>query len=191
MFSPKSSRSSYEEELQEWADAYPAFVHYWYVSRYFRDMGRTNEAIAALRLAAKYPVISVDRDEEFVPNAFALDAAAFAYQEKQYRLVFSITDCWEADCSYEGESLVFRAAAYLATGSYDEADDSIGRAVHRPGRKLLGPAVDSLRAAIIRRDKSFVFQPGSSVTLDEWNAFPKYDAYQVVPIGVKECEGPG
>ncbi len=58
------------------------------------------------------------------------------------------------------------------------------------GRLLKEKNIDLLiRAlAIIRRDKSFVFQPGSSVTLDEWNAFPKYDAYQVVPIGVKECE---
>ena len=83
-----------EANLRRWVKVYPAFIHWWYLSRFYRDHGDNHRAIAALQEAVKYPLEEVDEDETWVPTAYAFDAAAFAYRQKKFELVLDIADVW-------------------------------------------------------------------------------------------------
>ena len=90
-----NSRPQAESDFRKWAQDNPAFIHWWYLCRYYRDQrDRDDDAIAALQLAVKYPLENIDRDEVMVPAGFAFDAASYAYRQRQYDLVLDIARIW-------------------------------------------------------------------------------------------------
>jgi hypothetical protein len=170
-----------EAELRSFLERHPAFIRYWCLSRYYRDVGRHSDAIGALRLAVKQPLQSIEDESVFVPNAYAFDAAKYAYQQHEYELVIEITNVWSSPhgvYSNPGDDFyVFRAAAELALGHLDKARKDIDFVCnnHR-GSAMWAGNLQELQRAVAAGDRSFVYNPGSLLNIDNWTLFPSSEA---------------
>ncbi|WP_143393236.1 hypothetical protein [Fimbriiglobus ruber] len=177
VFAPPTEVAAAEGRFRSWIDHHPAFIHYWYLARYYRDQGRTADALAALHLAAKYPLEQVDSDAGWVPAAYALDAATFACQRRSPELVLAIATAWSSPrgvYSYQSPEVpAFRAAARLALGQFEEArtEADVVLATSRE-RRMWIDNLDQLDAAVQRRDRSFVYDPGPMCCGWAWSLFP-------------------
>jgi hypothetical protein len=169
-------RKQAEPQFRKWVQAHPAFIHWWYLSRYYRDLGRDSDAVAALHSAVKYPLENVDEDETWVPAAFAFDAASYAYRQKQFGLVLDIARVWSSPrgvCNYFDDDIyAFRAAAELALGQFATAKIDADKVVKAASEHAIwaGHLAELQQAANIQ-DRSFVYDPGSSCGGD-WSLFP-------------------
>jgi tetratricopeptide (TPR) repeat protein len=163
-----------ETQLRAWLDKHPTFIHYWYLYRYYRDIDRHNDAIDALREAVKYPREDRTDDSDFVPDAYAFDAAKYAYQQRQYELVLEITRVWSPRREAESNSAVFQAAAELALGRVDEAKTDIDFFLNKhKGSDLWSENLRELRRAAAAGNRSFVYDPGNLARdIDNWTLFP-------------------
>jgi tetratricopeptide (TPR) repeat protein len=179
MYAPDGERDAAEESLREWAERSPGFVHYWYLARYYRHVGRDADALAALREAATHPLEQVDDDAGRVPHWFAFDAAAYACRQKQPELVLALCDTWarpQGVYNYPSPDLpAFRAAALLALGRSSEATTEFNKVRQESQRRAIWAGnLDALEAAIDRNDASFVYDPGSPYPgFMDWSPFPR------------------
>jgi tetratricopeptide (TPR) repeat protein len=160
---PANEASAAEIRFCSWVKEHPAFIHYWYLARYYRDSGRSRDALEALRQAVKHPLQDVDEDEPLVPTAIAFDAARYACQQKEPTLVLDIVKRWswpQGAYSNPGNDLpAFRAAAELALGQFDEAKKDVAK-VNPMRMAIWAQNLDKLESAIDRKDTSFVYDPG-------------------------------
>ena len=165
--------ASAEREYRAWADHHPSFARYWYLSRYYRERGRHDEAIAALREAAKRSPDSSDPDSAWTSDAYGFDAAAYACQQRQPNLVLDIADVWVDP--YTNESpYAFRAAAELALGRFDAAKAHLDRVVEASKTQgLWAGHLDRLGRAVAAKDRTFVYDPGKLP--GDWVLFPSPD----------------
>jgi tetratricopeptide (TPR) repeat protein len=168
-----------EAQLRSFFEKHPAFIRYWCLSRYYRNLGRHCDAIDALRLAVKQPLEHIEDEGVFVPNAYAFDAAKYAYEQREYELVIDITKVWSSPrgtfSNPGADFYAFRAAAELALGRLDEA----GEHVKSAGRALWAHNVQGLARAVGAGDRSFVYDPGNDlVNTDNWKLFPSSEERQ-------------
>jgi tetratricopeptide (TPR) repeat protein len=178
LLAPPEKTQAAETRFCSWVERHPGFVHYWYLAHYYRSLGRTQDALAALRQGAKYPLEDVDPDAGWVPHAFAFDAASYACRQQDPTLVLAITDTWSSPrgvYNYASPDLpAFRAAAKLALGRIREAraDADTVIATSRT-RAIWAGNLDQLDSAISRKDRSFVYDPGNRCCgLSDWSPFP-------------------
>ena len=165
-----------EKRFRQWVESSPGFVHYWYLAKYYRNLGRSNDAVLALTEAARYPLEQIDDDETWVPHAFAFDAATFACTQKQPDLVLAITDAWSKPrgvYDYQSRDLpAFRAAALLGLGRFQAAKAEVHKVLGMRG--IWAGNLDSLEAAINTKDKMFVYDPGLPYEgFFDWSPFPE------------------
>ncbi|HEY2585191.1 MAG TPA: hypothetical protein VGI81_05450 [Tepidisphaeraceae bacterium] len=175
VMAPPSASSQAEAEFRAWVDAHPTFIHYWYLSRYYRDRGRDKQAVAALRKAVTFSLADTDPDGGWVPDAHAFDAAAYACQQRQPELVLQITSLWEKPrgvYTYHNDNLhAFRAAAELALGRFGEAKVDLDRVVVAGKTQgLWAGNLDQLGRAVAAKDQTFVYQPGKVIS--DWTLLP-------------------
>jgi hypothetical protein len=175
VFAEPDSREEVEAKFRQWVEANPAFIHWWYLCRYYRDRGRDSDAVAALQNAVKYPLESVDEDEGWVPAAFAFDAASYAYQQKQYVLVLEIARVWSSPrgvYSYVSDDMyAFRAAAELALGQFPAAKADADKVVKAAAEHAIwADNLSELQKAAQAEDRDFRYEPGSSG--GDWSLFP-------------------
>jgi tetratricopeptide (TPR) repeat protein len=169
------SRKEAEATFHKWAQDNPAFIHWWYLCRYYRDGGRDSDAVAALQSAVKCPLESVDDDETWVPAAFAFDAASYAYQQKQYELVLDIARVWSSPKGiynyFSDDIYAFRAAAELALGQFAAAKADADKAVEAASKHAIWAThLSELQKAANEHDRDFKYDPGSSGA--NWSLFP-------------------
>jgi hypothetical protein len=165
-----------EKQFHAWVDQHPTFTHYWYLSRFYRDLGRDDDAILALRQGAEFPLQDED-DADVFPTDFTLDAARYAYPHRQHDLVLDITRVWSAfRPQVSGHDFhALRAAAELALGRLAEAKadvDFIAEKIRT--EKMPVENFDELQQAVAAGDRSFVYHYGTSGTqmsLDHWKLF--------------------
>jgi tetratricopeptide (TPR) repeat protein len=176
---PPAESGEAEARFRSWVDRHPAFIHYWYLARYYRDRGRTGDSLAALRQGAKHPLEGVDPDAGWVPRAFAFNAAAYACERGEPGLVLAITDSWASvrgvykSASPDPDLPAFRAAALLALGRFDEARRAADAVLATSReRRIWAGNLDRLDAAIRREDRSFVYDPGDTCRDSAWSLFP-------------------
>jgi tetratricopeptide (TPR) repeat protein len=175
LFADPGSREEAEAAFRKWVEDNPAFIHWWYLCRYYRDTERDIDAVAALRNAVKYPLESVDEDETWVPAAFAFDAARYAYQQKQYTLVLDIARVWSSPrgiYNYVSDDMyAFRAAAELALGDFSAAKADADRVVKAASEHAIwAENLTELQKAAHAEDQSFRYEAGGPPT--EWSPFP-------------------
>jgi hypothetical protein len=172
MFGDEASRSHGKISFAAWVREHPAFIHWCYLSRLYRETAQDAEALDALRQAVKYPLESVDVDECWVPQAFAFDAATFACRQKQYDLVLEITEIWSKPrgvYNYFNDNIyAFRAAAELAQGRFAAAKADAGKAT----RSLGARNIDALQRAAATENRSFRYDA------DPKNEFTNYLPFQ-------------
>ena len=174
---PRPEVTAAEARFRSWVEQHPAFIHYWYLAQFYRDLRRKKDAIAALRQGANYPLEDVDSDAAWVPHAFAFDAARFACKEKEPELVLAITDMWSSPrgtYNYASPDLpAFRAAALLALGRISEARVEADRVLSTSReRRIWAGNLEQLDAAIRREDLSFVYDSGPICCGSDWSLFP-------------------
>ena len=167
-----------EAGLRAWVEKYPTFIHYWYLSRYYRDHGRQDMALDALRNAVKHSLAESDADGTWVPDAHAFDAADFACHQRQPELVLDITRLWALPrgvYNYHNDNLdVFKAAAELQQGHFDEAAADLDTVLKKGNTgSLWAHHLDQLHQAIIAKDKSFTYDAGSPP--GGWTLLPPLD----------------
>jgi len=177
VLAPKSESNTAEERFRCWVDAHPAFIHYWYLARYYRDLGRPRDALAALWKGVDYPLEDVDADAGWVPHVFARDAASFACAQNEPELVLAIVRMWSSPrgtYAYRENDLdAFSAAAKLTLGRFDEAQTDLARAIETARvRPLRAENLRQLERAIRLRDRAFVYDLGEE---REWQLFPQVD----------------
>jgi predicted Zn-dependent protease len=164
-----------EPQFRKWVEAHPAFIHWWYLSRYYRDLGRDNDAAAALRNAIKYPLEMVDQDETWVPQAFAFDAASYAYRQKRYKLVLNIARVWSSPRGiynyFDDDIYAFRAAAELALGQFADAKTDADKVVAAASKNAIwAEHLSELQQAANAKNQAFVYEPGDPC--GDWTLFP-------------------
>ena len=152
-------RAQAEKEFRAWVDQHPTFTHYWYLSRFYCDLGRDDDAILALRQGAKFPLQDED-DADMFPTDFTLDAAKYAYRHRQYDLVLDIMRVWSAfRPQISGHDFhALQAAAELALGRLAEAKadvDFIAEKIRTVGMPVEN--FDELQQAVAAGDRSFVY----------------------------------
>lgn len=176
-FDEQDKRGEAERALCEWFDAHPAFIRYCCLSLYLRELNRPADAIQALRKAVKWPLEDVE-GERYVPSAFAMDAANFAYAQKEYALAVEIATVWSSPQGVHSnpgeEYLVFRAAALLALGKLDEARTDMRTLYSQlKGRtNIWAKNLDALERAVEAGDSAFIYNPGNGAPLRHWEMFP-------------------
>lgn len=154
-----------ESRFRKWVEKHPAFIHFWYLARYYRDRGRIIDALDAIRQGVKHPLEDVGYSV-WVPHAYAFDAATFACRQKEPELVLAITEMW-ADPrgvynSPDDNLPAFRAAAKLALGQFAEARIDADRVIATSRQRAIWARnLDALDSAIRREDRSFVYDPGN------------------------------
>jgi tetratricopeptide (TPR) repeat protein len=176
MLGDGESRKQAEPQLVKWVAAHPAFLHSWYVARYYRESGRDAEAVAALKTAVKSPLEDVDDDAGWVPSAFAFDAASFAYRQKEFELVLDIARVWASPRGtynyFDDNIYAFRAAAELALGQFAAAIADADKAVEaRKQHANWAAHLEALQQAAHAKDQKFIYDPGTAC--GEWELFPK------------------
>ncbi len=174
MLADSNSRPAAEAGLRSWVKANPSFIHWWYLCRYYRENGRDNEALAALENAVKYPLQNIDDDEDWVPAAFAFDAAAYTYQQRQYGLVLEIVRVWASPVGvynyFDNDIYAFRAAAELELGKFADAKADAQKAVGANAQQAMWAGhLTELREAADRQDQEFVYDPGN--LCGDWTLF--------------------
>ncbi|MFO0936324.1 MAG: hypothetical protein U0798_07425 [Gemmataceae bacterium] len=164
IFAPVIESQMAESRFRKWVEGNPAFIHFWYLARYYRDRGRTKDAVDAIRQGVKHPLEDVGYSV-WVPHAYAFEAATFACQQKEPELVLAITEMW-ADprgvYNYPDDNLpAFRAAAKLALGHFAEARIEADRVIATSRQRAIWAMnLDALDSAIQRKDRSFIYDPG-------------------------------
>jgi hypothetical protein len=152
------------DEFTAWVKRSPSFPRYYALAYLHRQHGKTADALAALREAAKYPLHAKD-ELPFSPEYFGYDSALFAYRNSQHDLALSICDAWEhyvKSHGYGDRSFhAVRAAAYLATDRQPAAAREVAHALeayreHRTWADNLAP----LEQAVEAGDRKFVYKPG-------------------------------
>lgn len=159
--------------FREWVAGNPSFAHYWYLSEFYRTIGAVEQAIGALADARQYELASGPNDT-LVPSFFACEAAAYAYQQKQFALALEICDVWER---FGGASScnALRAAAYLALGEFDKAEANMRKALHQESYKGVWIEITpSLKSAIESRNKSY-HDPSFGPRFAPFNVFITYE----------------
>lgn len=165
VLAPPDEAPRAQAEFRAWVAAHPTFIHYWYLCRFYRDRGRHDEAVAALRQGVTQSLADADPDGEWVPDAHAFDAAGYACQRGQPELVLQVAALWEQPrevYTYHNDNLhAFRAAAELALGRPDEAKADLD-AVVAAGKShgLWAGNLDRLARAVAAQDRTFVYDPG-------------------------------
>jgi tetratricopeptide (TPR) repeat protein len=170
------SRKQAEPQFRKWVEDHPAFIHWWYLSRVYRDAGKNAEAMAALQRAAKYPLENVDEDETWVPAAFAFDAASYALKYKRFDLVLDIARVWSTPKGvynyFDDDIYAFRAAAELALGRFAEAKTDADKVVKAASQHALWvDNLSSLQRAADSHDETFTYDPGT--LCGDWSLFPQ------------------
>lgn len=175
MLPDPGSRPEAEHAFHQWVQDHPAFIHWWYLCRYYRDHGRHDEAVAALKEAVKYPLESVDEDATWVPTAFAFDAADYAYHQKQYALVLEVTRVWASPRGvynyFDDDIYAFRAAAELKLGQLEAARADADNAVKAASKHAIWAGhLAELQQAANAGDQNFEYDPGELPS--QWSLFP-------------------
>jgi hypothetical protein len=171
------SRPQAETGFRRWVAAHPAFIHWWYLSRYDRTHGKIDAAIVDLQNGAKYPLKMVDEDETWVPMAFAFDAASFAYAQRKYDLVLTIAEVWSKPQGiynyFDDDIYAFRSAAELALGRFVDAQKDADAVVAADSKHALSASnLVELQQAAAARDQTFVYNPGALACGGDWSAIP-------------------
>jgi tetratricopeptide (TPR) repeat protein len=179
MFAESKDLAQAEAQLRSFFEKHPAFIRYWCLSRYYRNLGRHRDAIDALRLAVKQPLENIEDEGVFVPNAYAFDAAKYAYEQHEYELVIDITKVWSSPrgtfSNPGADFYAFRAAAELALGRLDEAREHVKSA----RSALWANNLQGLARAVGAGDRSFIYDPGDDlVNTDNWKLFPSSEERQ-------------
>ena len=167
-----------EIALRDWVERFPAFIHCWYLSRYYRDHNKNSLALEALRSAVKHSLADTDPDLTWVPDAFAFDAADYACRQRQPELVLDITRLWALPrgvYDYHNDNLdVFRAAAELQLGHFDDAAADLDRVMKKGNTGALwAHHLDQIHQAIMAKDKSFTYDAGTLPA--GWSLLPPLD----------------
>ncbi len=174
MLAGKDSGAQPEQMFRTWVEQHPTFIHYWHLCYYYRSRDRHDDAVAALREAVKHSLADADLDGGWVPDAYAFNAAAYACERRQPELVLEITWLWEKPrgvYNYHNENLnVFRAAAELTLGEFDEAAADLNR-VPKLGCRWAGN-IEQLCRAVTAKDRAFVYDPGRCCCSD-WTLLPR------------------
>jgi hypothetical protein len=171
--SAKGDAAASEQAFRTWVAEHPTFIHYWYLSRYYRDRDSHDEAVAALREAVKCPRLEDKGDHFWNPTAFAFDAASYACQRRLPELVLEICRLWELPregYSADDNIHAFRAAAELALGRFAGATAALHRLDGVNTQSLWTGNLEQLKEAVDSRIKNFIYDPGPPVT--EWVLFP-------------------
>jgi hypothetical protein len=174
-FAPPEESKAAETRFRSWVEQHPTFIHYWYLARYYQDLGRTSDALAALGDGTRFPLDNEDPDALWVPDGFVFDAAVFACKHKAPELLLAITEMWSSNLNVylnrKAEIPAFRAAAKLTLGRFKEAreDMDLVLAVDHYRAGWAGN-LQQLDSAIRREDRSFVYDPGDLYS--EWSLFP-------------------
>jgi hypothetical protein len=118
----------------------------------------------------------VDQDEMWVPQAFAFDAASYAYQQKRFKLVLNIARVWASPrgiYSYVDDDIyAFRAAAELALGRFDAAKSDADKAVAANAKQAMRAGnLDKLKQAADSQDQNFIYDPGTLNCGGGWSLF--------------------
>jgi tetratricopeptide (TPR) repeat protein len=150
--------------LEKWVRANPAFAHWWYLYCYEREIGQYNDALTAIQNAVQYPLENVDADERLTPQAFAYEAALYAYQMKNYQLVLDVTKVWASPrgdyLGFDYNICAFRAAAELSLGQFDKAKRDAAEAVDAKSKHALTTQhLAELQKAANEEKKDFVYDP--------------------------------
>jgi tetratricopeptide (TPR) repeat protein len=172
-----NSRPQAETQFRRWVEAHPAFIHWWYLSRYDRTHGKIDAAIADLQNGVKYPLEMVDEDETWVPMAFAFDAASFAYAQKKYDGVLTIAEVWSKPQGiynyFDDDIYAFRSAAELALGRFVEAKKDADAVVAAASKHAIWASdLAELQQAAAAHDQTFMYNPGTLGCGGDWSAIP-------------------
>jgi hypothetical protein len=175
MLADPGSRPGAEASFHKWVQDNPAFIHWWYLCRYYRDRGRHDDAVAALKQAVKYSLEGVDEDATWVPAAFAFDATDFAYRQKQYGLVLEIARVWGHPRGvynyFDDDIYAFRAAAELKLGQVAAARADADRVVKAASEHAIWAGhLAELQQAVMAGDQNFEYEPGNLPS--EWSLSP-------------------
>ena len=112
----------------------------------------------------------------YTADAYAFDAAKYAYQQRQFELVLKIADVMAPPG--DNNATAFRAAAELALGNIDEARSHINFICNNhKGSMLWADHLQALQQAAARGDSSFIYDPGNLVNLDNWTLFPSSETW--------------
>lgn len=164
-----------EREMRASAEQEKGFMPFFYLAWFYREAGRTEDALQALGKASASPFREMEGVHYAADYHFWL-AATYAYQEQHPELVLAVCGVWDANGSLHGskspDSQAFRAAALLAQGNTAQALSSIDRAIEMKGDCAIWSGnLDELSSAIRRSDKEYRWTPG---------AYPELDGYELL-----------
>ncbi|MCB9952536.1 MAG: hypothetical protein H6824_16305 [Planctomycetaceae bacterium] len=179
LYATEEQRPGAEEDLKQWCDEHPAFIHYWYLAWYYRESDQIPNALDALAKTKGCPLEHIDNDETWVPSAFAFDAATFACSQSQPELLLSLCETWsnpQGTYSHASSDIpVFRTAALIQLGQFEEAKAEYRTAFEERGKRSgWAKNMDALGQAISKQDRTFIYDPGLPYEgFGEFSPFPR------------------
>jgi hypothetical protein len=162
-----------EQNFKAWVQERPTFVNYWYLSRFYRDKGDANSALAAVEQASECAFQAYPSDARWVGAGFAFDAAKFCCENRKYELTLKLVrHCEHPEGSWEAESLLaFQAAAELGLGQFDSAIAHAQRMADLGSRQAIwAQNLPQLLQAARTHDTNFLYRTDNACGFD-WSAF--------------------